>query len=177
MLSRFLNRKYKPLPHIQNPAKSTFKAQGSFSQAPPPTPTLQAQAQAPMGSTAGALILQAFTAQRALPVKDATVTVRNNSQDQSKLLYSVRTDSSGQSITMLLDGIAKDLTLSPENSYSVANANQMYDITVSHPDFATVHLRNVPIYQGITSVQLVDMLPSVLAPQAIIIQQGTPPLT
>ena len=107
----------------------------------------------------GFLTVRAVTANGALPVADATVHIYEYpdefDKERTDILYSLRTDSSGKTDKIALDAKDKELSLSPDN----VKPYTTYNITVEKDGFYASEKLNVPIFQGITSVQTVEMIP------------------
>ena len=104
----------------------------------------------------GELRVQVFAADRSFPVKNAGVTVTVPLLNGSKELFSGMTDA---------DGIVEGIVLpTPDKSLSLDEDNTdepfaLYDIRVSHPDFADSEFTNVPIFDSVKSIQPVELVP------------------
>lgn len=107
----------------------------------------------------GFLVVEATTANGALPVENAKVSVYKYSPSvEGKgggLLYSVLTDQDGKTIQLALDTKSKDLSMSPGNK----NPFSVYNIVVEKEGYYDSSYINAPVFQGITSVQPVDLIP------------------
>ncbi len=107
----------------------------------------------------GFLIVQAVTANGALPVPDATVHIYEYAEDfdteRTDIIYSLRTDNSGRTEKIALDAKDKELSQSPGN----VRPYTTYNITVEKDGFYASEKINVPIFQGITSIQTAEMIP------------------
>ena len=121
------------------------------------TPALTEQPE--QGRGYGLLRVQAFTARRALPVRGAAVTVVKNTAGVPEVLYSAVTDSAGMTPVMVLAGIPQSAAMSPNDGFADIAKQYSYDIFVMHPDFVPMHFINVPVFEGVTSVQNADMIP------------------
>ncbi len=102
----------------------------------------------------GFLRVQAFAGPQTVPVPNATVLVTHTFTDGTRRFASGVTDESG-----VLDGIAlpapsSALAQSPTGEAPYA----LYDIRVSHPDYRTEIFRQVPVFEGIKSIQPVRFL-------------------
>lgn len=97
----------------------------------------------------GFLRIQAFAGPQTIPVPGADVLVTRNFLDGTRRFAAGTTDSSG-----VLDGIilpAPDSTLSQQPGTVLPYA--LYDVRVSHPDYRTEVYRDVPVFDGIKSIQ------------------------
>ncbi|MBO5261846.1 MAG: hypothetical protein J6B45_02250 [Clostridia bacterium] len=111
------------------------------------------------GENIGFLIVKVKTASGALPVENAKVSIYeylpNENSVGSALLYSVLTDQDGKTPKLALDAKNKELSLSPGN----VNPFSVYNIVVEKDGYYSNRYINVPIFQGITSIQPVELIP------------------
>ena len=111
------------------------------------------------GENIGFLIVKVKTASGALPVENAKVSIYeylpNENSVGSALLYSVLTDQDGKTPKLALDAKSKELSLSPGN----VNPFSVYNIVVEKDGYYSNRYINVPIFQGITSIQPVELIP------------------
>ena len=102
----------------------------------------------------GFLRVQAFAGRQTMPVPNATVLVTHTFTDGTRRFASGVTDESG-----VLDGIALP---APSGTLAQSPTGEMpyalYDIRVSHPDFRTEVFQQVPVLEGIKSIQPVRFL-------------------
>ena len=108
----------------------------------------------------GFLSVVAKTANGALPVENAQINIYEYSPDQDsgergKIIYTLYTDSDGKTPKVALYAKSKELSLSPRNE----NPFSVYNIEATKDGFYTNSYANVPIFQGITSIQPVDLIP------------------
>lgn len=107
----------------------------------------------------GFLVVEAKTANGALPVEGAKVSVYEYSQEENDksgaLLYSVLTDQDGMTPKLALDAKSKELSMAPGNK----NPFTVYNIIVEKEGYYNNSYINAPIFQGITSVQPVELIP------------------
>ena len=110
-----------------------------------------------INSGRGELKVITRTASNAFPVKDAVVIVEKVYPDGStEVISSLRTNSSGVSPTVSLPA--------PPKKYSLTKQDKVlpfayYDILVSATGFYKMVYKNVPIFDGVQSIQPVDMIP------------------
>lgn len=112
----------------------------------------------------GFLVVNVKTANGALPVENAYVSIyASSSLDQngapttssSDVIYNLTTDKNGKTPKVALHTKDKSLSLSPENSIPY----ESYNIFVSADGYYDTSFLNVPIFQGITALQGVNLIP------------------
>jgi len=104
----------------------------------------------------GTLSVRAYTASEALPVGGALVEISGTEESNRDLYYSVITDRDGKTEDILLPAPVRSLSLAPgtiEVPYSV------YDMEVSAPGYYTKNIYGLTVFSGVTSMQLVNMIP------------------
>lgn len=104
----------------------------------------------------GSLRFRVYTARGALPVEGALCEVFVTIAGKPYLLYSLKTDSSGQTMEISLPAPSKELSQKPD---SPVQPYALYNAKVSSDGFTTVVLKNIPIFEGILSVQRVGLVP------------------
>ncbi|MBQ2767499.1 MAG: hypothetical protein IJF49_05405 [Clostridia bacterium] len=104
----------------------------------------------------GYLIIRAFTAGGALPVADAAVHIRGNTPEQSGVLISRKTNRDGLTERVALPTMPGALSDAP-NAGAIPYAT--YNIEVSAPGYAVNTYQNVPIFDQITAIQPVELIP------------------
>ena len=104
----------------------------------------------------GFLIVETVTANGALPVPKAVVHVFEYDENGGgDAIYTLRTDVSGRTDKLALDAKSKELSLSPES----VKPYTAYSLTVDREGYYSSEKINVPIFQGITSIQTVNLIP------------------
>jgi hypothetical protein len=100
----------------------------------------------------GYLRLRVFTAGGAFPVENAHAYVSSSGGDA---VYSLITDVGGLTRTVALPAVPRAQSLSPgsDKPYST------YDIVITKDGYQTVEDINVPIFDGVTSIQPVELVP------------------
>ena len=100
------------------------------------------------------------TANGGLPVNNASVTIyerglTDNSTEESDVIYLLNTDISGRTEKVALKTKSKDLSTNPDNPIPYLS----YDIYVTADGYYDATFLNVPIFQGISSLQNVHLIP------------------
>ena len=103
----------------------------------------------------GYLIVKVSTARGAIPLENATVSIRGTPEENSGIIYSFETNQSGLTPKIPLPAPNKNLSQTPNNipPYS------LWNIDVFYKGFSTAHYTNVPVYSEITSIQNADLIP------------------
>ncbi|MBQ4324760.1 MAG: hypothetical protein IJC29_03100 [Clostridia bacterium] len=96
----------------------------------------------------GYLIVEASTAENALPIPGALVTVTSPPGTGSTAL-SVETDISGRTERLVLGTVDRALSEVPGNVHPYTT----YDITVVAEGYYPFYAREVPIFSGVTTLQ------------------------
>lgn len=99
----------------------------------------------------GKLKINVFTGNEAFPVLSALVEV----YDGERLVSREFTDRSGAVSELSLPAPSATISESPGNTKGYST----YTVRVSHPGFNSVELVNVPVFEGIESVQPVSLEP------------------
>lgn len=114
-------------------------------------------------SGTGRIKVQTFTAQRTLPVSRARVEVCKLFGDKRYTIAVSRTDASGQIPDVEVPAVPRDLSQAPGSPQPYVS----YYISVLHPDFVPVEITDVPVFDGVVSVQRVDLIPPSAMPQGV----------
>lgn len=105
----------------------------------------------------GYVIVSVTTARGAIPITGATVRIFNyeNGGENGSLIITTKTNSSGRTDKIPLPAPPRSSSLSPGNgkSYTTYNIDAQYD------GFYNQYYVNVPIFDGITAIQNVDLIP------------------
>lgn len=102
----------------------------------------------------GFLSLEVFTANKALPIANADVTIKDNS---GNTLYSLKTNENGVTEAVELSAVDYETTL--DSSYT-GIPYTTYVVEVKAPNYITLTIRGVQIFDTINSVLPVEMMPS-----------------
>ncbi len=103
----------------------------------------------------GFIIVWVVTADEALPIAGATVVISRIVNGEQILQGIGQTDISGRTRSFALPAPSASMSQSPENPTPFAR----YDISVTAEGFAHARYTNVPVFDGIQSVQRVDLVP------------------
>ena len=103
----------------------------------------------------GSLIFQVTGGQGAFPVAGATIILTKELNDQQSLSFTITTDESGKTAPLSLPAPDKELSQRPGNGTVFAT----YQATVSAPNYVTTEIRDLPVFDGITTIQPVSLSP------------------
>ena len=103
----------------------------------------------------GYLVIRASTARGAIPLENASVSIRGATPQSSGMLFSLRTDSDGLTPRATLPTPAFYLSQGPSN----ATPFSLWNIDVFKDGYIPVSFQNVPVYPSIISVQPAVMVP------------------
>lgn len=114
----------------------------------------------------GYLIVRTATARGAIPLENALVNIRvaafpdgerqeSDTSGEGLLIAALTTDRDGLTPRTALPAPARALSESPGNKQPYA----LYDIDVSLDGYMSNYYQNVPIFDTVTSLQTVDLIP------------------
>lgn len=107
----------------------------------------------------GYLIVRVTTARGAIPLEGISVTVRNynpeGEEGRGSVLTTLVTDRSGNTQRLPLPAPPKELSEQPGNVKPYAT----YSIDIDTAGYYRQYYTNVPIFDGVTSVQQADLIP------------------
>lgn len=103
----------------------------------------------------GELKIQAYTARQAMPVSGVLIEISKKFNGVKKLFYSLKTDQSGIIDGIFLPAPDKKISQTPSNLKTFAS----YDIQATHPGYTEKNYLNVPIFDGVKSIQPIDLIP------------------
>ncbi len=116
----------------------------------------------------GTVRFRTYTARDALPVPDARIVVSKTIGGKKHVFYSLTTDKSGQTALISLPAPPKELSETPD---STITPYSVYDAEITAQGFSTIMVRNLPVFEGITSVQRVALVPDAGQSPEIITEQ------
>ena len=102
----------------------------------------------------GFLIVNTVSANEALPIENARVYIKGNDPQNQKEEFILFTDESGLTEITELRAPSRQLSLSPGNPAGYSS----YNISVSKPGYYERELLHVPIFDGVTSLQRINMV-------------------
>ena len=103
----------------------------------------------------GYLRVKTTTGRGSIPLENVQVTVSCYKNGEYHLAGSFLTDSSGQTEIITLQAPPKSTSEKPDIRYPSA----LYDVSIKADGYYDVHSRDVPVFEGITSLQNVDLVP------------------
>lgn len=106
-------------------------------------------------SANGDLIVKVSTARGAIPLENAAVSIRSNSSSDGGILYSLSTNSDGQTPRISLPTVPKSASIAPGNPTPYAT----YSIDVFQEGYVPLWIPSVPIFDSILSIQPAIMVP------------------
>lgn len=104
----------------------------------------------------GSLVFMVFTARDALPVKGASITVTTRIDGEPHEMFTTTTNNSGETPAKNLPAPSKELSQDFDNEIQPFS---LYDASVSKDGFTRVILRDIPVFDGVRSIQRVAMIP------------------
>ena len=107
------------------------------------------------GEGTGYLKVRASTAGDVIPVEGAVVYVRSLGEGDDRLVFSLRTDASGQTRTAALPVP----TAAAEDALPDEEPVRSYGVEIMKEGYRTVEYAGVPIYAGITTLIEAELLP------------------
>ena len=104
----------------------------------------------------GTLVVNAYSASGALPIKDTYVRVIGGAEENRMEQYSRVTDLDGVTLPIILPAPSRELSQIPgalEAPYAV------YDVIVTSPGYYTKKIYNVAVFDGERTILPVNMIP------------------
>ena len=108
----------------------------------------------------GTLLFQVTGGQGAYPVPGAAVVISKALDDRLSLAVKVITDESGKTEPLSLPAPSRELSQSPGNGPAYA----LYQAEVTAPGYVPTKIRDLPVFDGITTIQPVRLSPDVGQP-------------
>ncbi len=105
----------------------------------------------------GTIVFRVYTAREALPVENAVCKVTKNFNGEVHTFYTLVTDESGKTPTRPLPAPSKELS---QQSGNLIQPFSLYDALVTREGYADVELKEIPVFDGVSSVQQVSMIPA-----------------
>ena len=111
----------------------------------------------------GQLQVQVFTARQTYPVEGAEVVVSKRFPDGEFVISRSTTDGSGKGALVALPAQPSALSEHPGDAHPYTT----YDVRVTHPNYAPVTIRDVTVFEGVRSLQKVDLVPVAALPDGM----------
>ena len=103
----------------------------------------------------GTLIFQVTGGQGAFPVAGANIVITKALDDRHSLSVTMTTDESGKTEPLSLPAPSRELSQSPNNGIVFAT----YQAVISAPNYVSTEVRDLPVFDGITTIQPVNLSP------------------
>ena len=107
------------------------------------------------GTGTGYLQFRVSTAQSAIPLEQAQVIIRSTAERGGDIVTTVTSDRSGLTPKIPLETLPRSLSEAPGNPHPFYS----YHVDVSKEGYYTQYYQNVPVFDGISAVQSVEMIP------------------
>ena len=104
----------------------------------------------------GILLFQVTGGQGAFPIGGATVVITKNLTDGHALSTTTTTDESGKTQEFSLPAPHKSISQTPNEQDYFAT----YDAVITAPGYIAVTVRDIPIFDGVTTIQPVNLSPN-----------------
>ncbi|MDE7400303.1 MAG: hypothetical protein K2N06_12360 [Oscillospiraceae bacterium] len=104
----------------------------------------------------GTITFRVYTAREALPIKGARCALSKQIAGSRHEITEMLTDESGQTPPQTLPAPSKELSQHVENNIQPF---ALYDATVKMDGYANVILKDIPVFDGVQSIQRVAMVP------------------
>ena len=104
----------------------------------------------------GTLVINAYSASGALPIKDTYVRVTGGAEENRMERYSTLTDWDGVTMPIILPAPPRELSQAP-GAYELPYA--VYDIVVTSPGYYTKKIYNVAVFDGERTILPINMIP------------------
>lgn len=101
----------------------------------------------------GELIILVTHSRGTFPVENAEVTIFDR---DNNVIKKVTTDNSGRTDRIILQALPKALSESPNGENK--DVSKFYNARIDAENFVSVLIKNIPVFEGITSLQSYDML-------------------
>lgn len=136
-------------------------AQAAADSLPQPT-TEYFEPEQPTDMGTGELIVSVTTGRGTMPVAGAKVTVVTPTKSGNKIMAQVTTDNSGRTENISLPAPVRAFPLYPE-PIGGGDQSAIYTVVVDAPGYVTTINKEVAVFDGVTSVQRIDMMVAMAA--------------
>ncbi|MEG1777720.1 MAG: hypothetical protein RR209_01975, partial [Angelakisella sp.] len=132
---------------------------------PPPataiTPQREYAEYAAKNPQRGNIKTQTLTARSTYPVSDVTVVISKEFAGGEYIISTQKTDAAGQTEPVPVPTPNVDFSEAPDPD---STPFATYKVTFTHPAFATIVSRELPVFSGTTALQTANMVPTSAAP-------------
>ena len=138
--------------------QDTGPTPGTSADSPGETPSTQRNASGLPEDGIGYLIVRVTTALGAIPLEGISVTVRNYSKDdpgRGSAVSTLVTDRSGKTTKLPLSAPPREYSVRP----GVRTPYAAYSVDINTDGYYEQYYTNVPVFDGITSLQQADLIP------------------
>lgn len=118
----------------------------------------------------GTMMFRVFAARQAYPVSGVKCVITKKFGGKTFEIVTLTTDRSGQTRSVALPAPSKELSQSYDDD---VQPFALYDASVTKNGFADVILHDIPVFDGIQSVQRVSMIPVAISPESELIEEIT----
>lgn len=105
----------------------------------------------------GTVLFQVTGGQGAFPVAGATVVLTKPLNERQTLSITILTDESGKTEPLSLPAPSRELSQAPNGGVVFAT----YQAEISAPHYITEEILNLPVFDGITTIQPVNLNPDI----------------
>ncbi len=116
----------------------------------------------------GMLQFRAYTARGALPVMGARIIVSKDIGGKKHVFYSLTTNDSGLTQVSSLPAPPKELSETPD---SLVQPYALYDAEITAAGYNEIVIRDLPVFEGVLSVQRVPLVPDLGQDADVIVEQ------
>lgn len=103
----------------------------------------------------GYIIIRVSTARGAIPLEDASISIRGGTPENSGIVYSLKSDRDGLSPKISLPTPPASLSMTPGG----APPYSLWNVDVFRSGYLPTSYQNVPVYPSVVSVQPAVMIP------------------
>lgn len=103
----------------------------------------------------GTLFFQVWGPQGAFPIANATVTLTKDLGDGQQFSFTALTDENGKTTPLSLPAPSRTLSQKPGSG----NVFSVYQAKVSAPGYLPISIHNLPVFDGVTTIQPVNLSP------------------
>ncbi len=121
-----------------------------------------------VNNRSGTLRFRVYTARGALPVEGVNIEISKPIGGGNHVFYSLTTDNSGLTRIVSLPAPPKELSETPDSD---VQPFAMYNVDVAAAGFNSVAIRDLPVFEGVLSLQNISLVPDVGQDTEVIVEQ------